>query len=172
MCDKTAVNASRAPNGPCWRLPHQRNSRSDSWLWIAPPGWVLYQTFPTPSLGPRWLYYEGPDAHPALFEVARRPLLGGRLDEFGLSSAQEQGHRPWSQKFRGVGTISLTLGTWQPSLPPHPPGKHQWASALVWTGWSRVTCLALPLAAAQNLRSRALENSQSLRCLTIVTRNK
>jgi hypothetical protein len=47
--------------------------------------------------------------------------------------------------------------------------------------WSRVTCLALPLAAAQqslgsraleDSRSRALEDSQSRRRLTIVTGDK
>jgi hypothetical protein len=31
--------------------------------------------------------------------------------------------------------------------------------------WSRVTCLALPLAAAQGLGSRAPKDSQSRRCL-------
>jgi hypothetical protein len=36
----------------------------------------------------------------------------------------------------------------------------------------KVTCLALPLAAAQSLGSRALEDSQSRQCLTIVTGNK
>jgi hypothetical protein len=40
------------------------------------------------------------------------------------------------------------------------------------TNWSRVTCLALPLAAAQSLGSRVLEDSQSRWCLTIVTENK
>jgi hypothetical protein len=40
------------------------------------------------------------------------------------------------------------------------------------TKWSRVTCLALPLAAAQSLGSRALEDCQSCRCLTIATGNK
>jgi hypothetical protein len=51
---------------------------------------------------------------------------------------------------------------------------------LVYTGerkhngikWSRVTCLALPLVAAQSLESRALEDSQSLRRLMIATGNK
>jgi hypothetical protein len=33
--------------------------------------------------------------------------------------------------------------------------------------WSRVTCLAIPLAAAQSLECRALEDSQSLRRLTL-----
>jgi hypothetical protein len=37
---------------------------------------------------------------------------------------------------------------------------------------SRVTCLGLMLAAAQSLGRRALEDSQSLRCLTIVIENK
>jgi hypothetical protein len=40
------------------------------------------------------------------------------------------------------------------------------------TKWSRVTCLALPLAATLSLGSRALEDSQSHRCLTIATGNK
>jgi hypothetical protein len=35
--------------------------------------------------------------------------------------------------------------------------------------WSRVTCLALLLAAAQSLEHQALEDSQSLRHLTIAT---
>jgi hypothetical protein len=35
-----------------------------------------------------------------------------------------------------------------------------------------VTCLALPLAAAQSLKRRVLEDSQSLRRLMIVTENK
>jgi hypothetical protein len=35
------------------------------------------------------------------------------------------------------------------------------------TKWLRVTCLTLPLATAQSLGSRALENSQSRRRLTI-----
>jgi hypothetical protein len=38
--------------------------------------------------------------------------------------------------------------------------------------WSRVTCLALPLTAAQSLVHLALEDSQSHQRLTIVTRNK
>jgi hypothetical protein len=40
------------------------------------------------------------------------------------------------------------------------------------TKCSRITCLALPLPAAQSLGSRALADSQSLRCLTVVTENK
>jgi hypothetical protein len=39
------------------------------------------------------------------------------------------------------------------------------------TKWSRVTCLALPLVAAQSLGSRALVDSQSLRCLMLATGN-
>jgi hypothetical protein len=35
--------------------------------------------------------------------------------------------------------------------------------------WSRVTCLALPLAAAQSLGSQALEDSRGRRRLTIAT---
>jgi hypothetical protein len=38
--------------------------------------------------------------------------------------------------------------------------------------WSRVTYLALLLAAAQSLERRAPGNSQSLRYLTVVIRNK
>jgi hypothetical protein len=38
--------------------------------------------------------------------------------------------------------------------------------------WSRVTCLALPLAAAQSLERRALEDFQSLQRLTIEIKNK
>jgi hypothetical protein len=38
--------------------------------------------------------------------------------------------------------------------------------------WSRVTCLTLPLAAAQSLERQALGDSQSLQCLTIVIENK
>jgi hypothetical protein len=38
--------------------------------------------------------------------------------------------------------------------------------------WSRVTCLALPLAVAQSLECRALEDSQCLRHLMIATENK
>jgi hypothetical protein len=38
--------------------------------------------------------------------------------------------------------------------------------------WSRVTCLALSLAAAQCLARRAPGDSQSLRRLTVVIRNK
>jgi hypothetical protein len=38
--------------------------------------------------------------------------------------------------------------------------------------WSRVTCLALSLAAAQSLGSRALEDSQSPRRLTIAKGKK
>jgi hypothetical protein len=38
--------------------------------------------------------------------------------------------------------------------------------------WSRVSCLALPLAATQNLQRRALEDSQSHWRLTIATGNK
>jgi hypothetical protein len=37
------------------------------------------------------------------------------------------------------------------------------------TRWSRVTCLALPLVAAQSLGSQVLEDSQSRWRLTIVT---
>jgi hypothetical protein len=40
------------------------------------------------------------------------------------------------------------------------------------TKWSRVTCLALPLAATQSLGSQVLEDSQSHWRLTIVIRNK
>jgi hypothetical protein len=40
------------------------------------------------------------------------------------------------------------------------------------TKWSRVTCRALPLAAAQSLGSRVLEDSQSHRQLTTATENK
>jgi hypothetical protein len=40
------------------------------------------------------------------------------------------------------------------------------------TKWSRVTCLTLPLAAAQSLGSRVLEDSQSRRHLTIATENE
>jgi hypothetical protein len=40
------------------------------------------------------------------------------------------------------------------------------------TKWSRVTCLALPLAAAQSLGSQVLEDSQSHWQLTIAIRNK
>jgi hypothetical protein len=38
--------------------------------------------------------------------------------------------------------------------------------------WSRVTCLALLLAVAQSLERRAPGDSQSLRYLTVVIRNK
>jgi hypothetical protein len=38
--------------------------------------------------------------------------------------------------------------------------------------WSRVTCLALPLVAAQSPERRAPRDSQSLRCLTVVIGNK
>jgi hypothetical protein len=38
--------------------------------------------------------------------------------------------------------------------------------------WSRVTCLALPLAAAQSLKCRAPEDSRSLRRLTLAIKNK
>jgi hypothetical protein len=38
--------------------------------------------------------------------------------------------------------------------------------------WSRVTCLALPLAAAQSLGSQVFEDSQSNWRLTIATGNK
>jgi hypothetical protein len=38
--------------------------------------------------------------------------------------------------------------------------------------WSRVTCLALSLAAAQSLERRALGDYQSLRRLTIATGKK
>jgi hypothetical protein len=38
--------------------------------------------------------------------------------------------------------------------------------------WPRVTCLVLPLAAAQSLECRARKDSQSRRCLTIATGNK
>jgi hypothetical protein len=38
--------------------------------------------------------------------------------------------------------------------------------------WSRVTCLALPLAAAQSLERRVPEDSRSLRHLTVAIRNK
>jgi hypothetical protein len=37
---------------------------------------------------------------------------------------------------------------------------------------SRVTCIALPLAAAQSLERRAPEDSRSLRRLTVVIENK
>jgi hypothetical protein len=40
------------------------------------------------------------------------------------------------------------------------------------TKWLRVTCLALPLAAAQSLGSQVLEDSQSRWRLTIATENK
>jgi hypothetical protein len=40
------------------------------------------------------------------------------------------------------------------------------------TKWSRVTCHALPLAAAQSLGSQVLEDSQSRWCLTIAIGNK
>jgi hypothetical protein len=42
----------------------------------------------------------------------------------------------------------------------------------IWSIWSRVTCLALPLAAAQSLQRRAPGDSRSLRCLTVSIRNK
>jgi hypothetical protein len=38
--------------------------------------------------------------------------------------------------------------------------------------WSRITCLALPLSAAQTLARRALGDSQNLRLLTVVIKNK
>jgi hypothetical protein len=38
--------------------------------------------------------------------------------------------------------------------------------------WSRVACLALPLATSRSLERRALGDSQSLQRLTIATRNK
>jgi hypothetical protein len=38
--------------------------------------------------------------------------------------------------------------------------------------WSRVTCLALPLVAAQSLERRAPRDSRSLRCLTVAIKNK
>jgi hypothetical protein len=38
--------------------------------------------------------------------------------------------------------------------------------------WSRVTCLALQLVAAQSLERRALENSRSYRRITIAIGNK
>jgi hypothetical protein len=38
--------------------------------------------------------------------------------------------------------------------------------------WSRVTCLALALSAAQSLARRAPGDSQNLRLLTVVIRNK
>jgi hypothetical protein len=38
--------------------------------------------------------------------------------------------------------------------------------------WSRVTCLALPLAAAQSLEHRAPGDSRSLWCLTVAIKNK
>jgi hypothetical protein len=38
--------------------------------------------------------------------------------------------------------------------------------------WSRVTCLALPLATAQSLECRAPGDPQSLRHLTVAIRNK
>jgi hypothetical protein len=38
--------------------------------------------------------------------------------------------------------------------------------------WSRVTCLALVLAAAQSLECRVPGDSRSLRCLTVANRNK
>jgi hypothetical protein len=40
------------------------------------------------------------------------------------------------------------------------------------TKWSRVTCVALPLAAAQSLGSQVLEDSQSRWHLTIAIENK
>jgi hypothetical protein len=40
------------------------------------------------------------------------------------------------------------------------------------TKWSRVTCLSLPLAAAQSLGSQVLEDSQSCWRLTIAIGNK
>jgi hypothetical protein len=40
------------------------------------------------------------------------------------------------------------------------------------TKWSRVTCLALALAAAQSLGSQVLEDSQSHWSITIATGNK
>jgi hypothetical protein len=40
------------------------------------------------------------------------------------------------------------------------------------TKWSRVTCLALPLAATQSLVSRVLEDSQSRRRVMIAIGNK
>jgi hypothetical protein len=38
--------------------------------------------------------------------------------------------------------------------------------------WSKVTCLALPLAAAQSLARRAPGDSRSLQCLTVAIENK
>jgi hypothetical protein len=38
--------------------------------------------------------------------------------------------------------------------------------------WSRVTCLALPLAATQSIECRAPADSQSPRCLTVGIGNK
>jgi hypothetical protein len=40
------------------------------------------------------------------------------------------------------------------------------------TKWSRVTCIALPLATAQSLGGQVREDSQSRRRLTIATENK
>jgi hypothetical protein len=39
------------------------------------------------------------------------------------------------------------------------------------TKWSRVTCLALPLVAAQSLGSQVLEDSQSRWRLTVAAKN-
>jgi hypothetical protein len=43
---------------------------------------------------------------------------------------------------------------------------------LIGSIWSGVTCLALPLAAAQSLARRAPGDSRSLWCLTVAIRNK
>jgi hypothetical protein len=42
----------------------------------------------------------------------------------------------------------------------------------IWSIWSRVTCLALPLVDAQSLAHRAPGDSRSLRCLTVAIGNK
>jgi hypothetical protein len=73
-------------------------------------------------------------------------------------------HKPWtSQPFPPFQTLFKPQHRISPWSPHH--GKH------IGTKWSRVTCLALPLAAAQRLGSQVLEDSQSRWRLSIVTKN-
>jgi hypothetical protein len=96
-------------------------------------GKAFHQTFPATGLRSRSLNSEGLGARLALPEVAQQPLPDGQPDGLGHPPAQEQGRRPSSQKPQDVNTTLLAPGTWQPFLPQHPLGKHQWASARVWT---------------------------------------
>jgi hypothetical protein len=74
----------------------------------APPlGEASHQTFPAPGHEPRWLNSKGLHAHLTSPEVAKQPPLDEQPDGLGRPPAQEQGHRPSSQKSHDASTTLL-----------------------------------------------------------------